>query len=103
MAFGIKRHELIKWKKQVTEGNNIAFLTHFWLHPRYPGITTVTKAGCSDIERLVQWGSSYGLKKEWIHLHDEFPHFDLIGDKQREILHKEKLWEHLRRFKLQDD
>jgi hypothetical protein len=99
MAFGIKRHELIKWKKQVTEGQ-IAFLTHFWVHPRYPGITTVTKAGCSDITRLVDWGNSYGLKKEWIHFHDDFPHFDLIGDKQKEILHKEELWEHLKRFEI---
>lgn len=99
MAFGIKRHELLNWKKQVTEGH-IAFLTHFWLHPRYPEITTVTKAGCSNVDRLVDWGRSYELKKEWIHFHDEFPHFDLIGDKQKEILHKEELWEHLKRFKV---
>jgi hypothetical protein len=100
MAFGIKRYELKNWKQQVTEGSDIAFLTHFWLHPRYPGITTVTKAGCSDIHRLIEWGRSYGLKKEWIHLHDEFPHFDLIGDMQKEILHKEQLLEQLERFKI---
>jgi hypothetical protein len=100
MAFGIKKYELMNWKKKVIEGNNIAFLTHYWLHPRYSGITTVTKAGCADIDRLVEWGRSYGLKKEWIHLHDEFPHFDLIGDMQKEILHKEELLEHLKRFNI---
>jgi hypothetical protein len=99
MAFGIKRDELKDWKQKVTRGK-IAFLTHFWLHPRYPGITTVTKAGCSDLERLVDWGISNGLKKEWIHLHDEFPHFDLIGDKQKEILHKENLLDQIKRFRI---
>lgn len=99
MAFGIKRSELRDWKRKVKEGE-IAFLTHFWLHPRYPGITTVTKAGCSDVNRLLAWAEAYGLKEEWIHFHPQFPHFDLIGDKQLEILQKEGLWDQVERFKI---
>jgi hypothetical protein len=99
MAFGIKRRELKDWKKRV-EGGEIAFLTHFWLHPRFPGITTVTKAGCSDVNRLIDWAKAYGLKEEWIHAHSQFPHFDLIGDKQLEILQKEGLWDQIERFRI---
>lgn len=95
MAFGLTRSELRDWKEKVVRGE-IAF----WLHPRYPGITTVTKAGCSNVQRLVDWGESYGLRKEWIHAHSEFTHFDLIGDKQLEILQKEELWDQIVRFKI---
>ena len=62
MAFGIKREELKAWKKAVSEGE-IAFLTHYWLDERFPGCKTVTKAGCSDIEKLTHWGKQYGLKR----------------------------------------
>jgi hypothetical protein len=99
MAFGIRRSELEEWMRKVRVGK-VAYLTHYWLHPKYPGITTVTKVGCSDIVRLKDWGKSYGLKPEWIHYRSEFPHFDLIGDTQKEILLKEGLNEHLQRFKL---
>jgi hypothetical protein len=99
MAFGIKREELNEWKRQVLSGQ-IAFLTHYWLHPRYPGITTVTKVGSSDVQRLIAWGKAYGLKKEWIHQRETFPHFDLLGEKQEEIMVAEKQFEQIRRFNL---
>lgn len=99
MAFGLKRSELKAWKEKVGRGE-IAFITHFWLHPRFPGITTVTKAGCYNVQRLLEWGESYGLKKEWIHAHSDYTHFDLIGDKQFEILEKEELWDQIERFKI---
>jgi len=37
---------------------------------------------------------------EWIHHHKDFPHFDLLGEKQVEILQKYQLTDHLRKFKL---
>lgn len=97
MAFGIKREELREWKKKVG-GGDIAFLTHYWIHPRYPQCTTVTKAGCADLQRLAEWGRAYGLKREWIDRRSDYPHFDLIGDKQKEVLRKERLTDHLERF-----
>lgn len=99
MAFGVKRAELNEWKQNVLQGD-IAFLTHFWLDDRYPDANSVTKVGSSDIERLAEWGEKYGLKKEWIHLRTNYPHFDLIGEKQLMILKKEKLFDHIKRFKL---
>lgn len=62
MAFGVKREELNRWKQAVKRGE-IAFLTHYWLDDRFPEAKTVTKAGCADIDKLVQWGVAYGLKK----------------------------------------
>ncbi|NMH74658.1 hypothetical protein HF078_16370 [Bacillus sp. RO2] len=97
MAFGINRGELQEWKEKVKSGE-IAFLTHYWIHPRYDGITTVTKAGCSDVNKLIKWGHQYGLKEEWIHKRNEYPHFDLIGDTQLEILKKEGQWNQINRF-----
>jgi hypothetical protein len=99
MAFGIKREELQLWKDAVTRGE-IAFLTHYWLDPRFPDITTVTKVGCSDIQLLSGWCESYGLNPAYIHHRPPFPHFDLMGRKQKEILHAEQLWHHLERFKM---
>jgi len=99
MAFGIKREELKAWKRKVQAGE-MAFITHYWIHPRYPNITTVTKAGCSDLKKLIAWGETYGLKKEWIHQRDEYPHFDLIGPKQKEILISEQLWDQIQKFHL---
>lgn len=98
MAFGIKREELIAWKQKVKNGE-IALITHYWIHPRYP-VDTVTKAGCSDLQKLMEWGQKYGLRKEWIHHRSEFPHFDLIGEKQIEILEEEGLYDQLTRFRL---
>ncbi|GIO70254.1 hypothetical protein VQ056_30105 [Paenibacillus sp. JTLBN-2024] len=99
MAFGINRKELDAWKKAVSRGE-IAFLTHYWLDPRFPGMTTVTKVGCSDLERLRAWCEAHDLPSRYIHNRNPFPHFDLIGPKQKEILIEEKLWEHLERFNL---
>ncbi|AJO58428.1 hypothetical protein ACMXZI_08030 [Bacillus subtilis] len=99
MAFGVKREELNRWKQAVKRGE-IAFLTHYWLDDRFPEARTVTKAGCADIDKLVQWGAAYGLKKEWIHKKSEFPHFDLLGETQKYILEQENLTDHLIRFHL---
>ncbi|WP_134686373.1 hypothetical protein [Brevibacillus migulae] len=99
MAFGINRKELEAWKKRVSEGK-IAYLTHFWTDPRFPGIHTVTKVGCADLERLTAWCVQNGLNPKYIHQRVEFPHFDLIGEKQKEILQKEELWEQLTRFRI---
>ncbi|MEC1437526.1 hypothetical protein P9D57_01950 [Bacillus sonorensis] len=101
MAFGINRQELYTWKRAVQNGE-IAFLTHYWLDDRFHDARTVTKAGCQNIEKLAAWGKQYGLKKEWIDRRSEFPHFDLMGQKQIEILTKEKLFSHIRRFRLQE-
>ncbi|USK90274.1 hypothetical protein [Rossellomorea marisflavi] len=98
MAFGINRTELNRWKKQVAQGK-IAFLTHYWLDSRFPDANTVTKAGCSDLDALIQWGRGYGLKPEWIdHRHKGYPHFDLLGEKQLQILMAEGLEDHIDRF-----
>ncbi|KAA0546826.1 hypothetical protein FZW96_12570 [Bacillus sp. BGMRC 2118] len=101
MAFGIKREELNTWKEKVKSGKEIVFLTHYWLHPSFPGIKTVTKAGCADLNMLEEWGRKYGLKPEWIHKREEFPHFDLIGDMQVDILLEEGITDQVKRFSLQ--
>jgi hypothetical protein len=95
VAFGIKRNELIEWKRKIDVGE-ISFLTHYWLDDRFPGFNTVTKVGCQDLEKLAQWGKKHGLKKEWIHhRRDGYSHFDLIGQKQADILKKEGRFEHI--------
>jgi hypothetical protein len=91
LAFGIKRQELLEWKAKIDRGE-LAFLTHYWLDDRFPDCKTVTKVGCSDLDKLIQWGKQYGLSPEWIDKRrDGYSHFDLLGDKQREILEKEGL------------
>lgn len=99
MAFGITRKELTQWKEAVTRGE-IAFITHFWLEPRFPGIYTVTKVGCTNLDHLAEWCLTNGLDPRYIHNRNPFPHFDLIGPKQKEILQKERLWDQLERFRL---
>jgi hypothetical protein len=99
MAFGIKRAELKQWKEAVTRGE-IAFLTHYWYDERFPGITSVTKVGCSDLQRLTAWCLTHGLNPKYIHHRPPFPHYDLMGTKQREVLRKEQQWEQVTRFKL---
>ncbi|WP_059170650.1 hypothetical protein [Bacillus sp. FJAT-27445] len=95
MAFGIKKKDIAEWKRKIDRGE-IAFLTHYWLDDRFPGCDTVTKAGCHDIEKLIKWGKKYGLQKEWIHHRpDGYSHFDLIGERQKEILLAEGLYEHI--------
>lgn len=97
MAFGIKRAELDQWKLEV-EAGNIAFLTHYWVDERFPGCSTVTKVGCSDLEKLKLWGKQYGLRPEWLDLRGEYPHFDLFGDRQKDILEAEGMIEQLQKL-----
>ncbi|GGH58875.1 hypothetical protein GCM10008014_31970 [Paenibacillus silvae] len=99
MAFGIKRQELAAWKEQVARGE-IAYLTHYWLDSRFPGITSVTKVGCADLDRLEQWCREHSLDPHYIHRRQPFPHFDLMGRRQKEILKQEGLNEHIFRFHL---
>lgn len=99
MAFGITRKQLINWKRKVMAGE-IAFLTHYWYDKRFPNYYTVTKVGCSEIVKLVEWGKRYDLKEEWIHHSEQYPHFDLLGEKQKEILICENLTDHLTKFDL---
>ncbi|WP_217596653.1 hypothetical protein [Cohnella sp. GbtcB17] len=99
MAFGVKRDELEAWKRRVAAGE-IAFLTHYWFEPRFPGIKTITKVGCADLSKLAIWCERHGLNPAYIHARRPFPHFDLIGDKQSEILRLEGQWEQLARFRI---
>jgi len=95
LAFGIKRRELEEWKAKIDRGE-IAFLTHYWLDKRFPNSKTVTKVGCNDLVKLINWGEKYGLKPEWIDIRPNgYSHFDLLGEKQLEILEKEGLTEHI--------
>lgn len=97
MAFGINREELKKWKQNVREGR-IAIITHYWQDDRFPESTSVTKVGCNDLAKLMKWGKKYNLRAEWIHLDEKFPHFDLFGAKQREILKAENKIDQIERF-----
>ncbi|MFC5700352.1 hypothetical protein ACFPVX_03570 [Cohnella faecalis] len=99
MAFGIRRQELQQWKDRVTRGE-IAYLTHYWLDPRFPDSRTVTKVGCANVERLAAWCEENGLPSRYIHRRDAYPHFDLFGPKQAEVLLRAGEWEQLRRFGL---
>ncbi|WP_018922414.1 hypothetical protein [Salsuginibacillus kocurii] len=97
MAFGIDRHELTEWKRKA-QNHEIAFITHYWIDENNPEYTTVTKVGCENLHLLKEWGSKYGLKPEWIHLREPFPHFDLRGEWQVYILKEEKKYNQLERF-----
>ncbi|WP_130859975.1 hypothetical protein [Gracilibacillus phocaeensis] len=99
MAFGIDRPTLKQWKQDVQQGK-ISFLTHYWLDDRFPDCRTVTKVGCSDYDKLVAWGQRYGLQEQWIHLDPQFPHFDLFGGIQKDILQKENQWQQIEQFRL---
>lgn len=95
MAFGIKREELRAWKRSIDQGE-IAFLTHYWMDERFPDCKTVTKVGCQDLKKLEEWGKVHGLRKEWIHIREDgYSHYDLLGEREREILLKEKKWTNL--------
>ncbi|WP_449539804.1 hypothetical protein [Ferdinandcohnia sp. Marseille-Q9671] len=98
MAFGIKRKELIEWKEKVSQGE-IAFLTHYWIDDRFPGAKTVTKVGCANIKTLIEWGQKYNIPSKYIHNRAGFPHFDLLGERQIEILKSENMLHQLERFK----
>ena len=99
MAFGISREELKLWKQRVRKGE-IAFLTHYWLDDRFPGCDTVTKDGWSDVEKLMSRGRKYGLSDHWIDYKTDYPHYDLFGEYQREILRQEQIWDQIERFKI---
>ncbi|ASN05611.1 hypothetical protein [Virgibacillus necropolis] len=99
MAFGLKREDLHLWKNNVKNGE-VSFLTHYWQDKRFPGCYTVTKVGCSNLDKLIKWGESYQLQASWIHLDKDFPHFDLFGEKQKEILMSENQLEQIKRFNL---
>lgn len=101
MAFGINRSELKAWKEAVSAGE-IAFLTHYWLDDRFPGCKTVTKAGCTDLAKLIEWGKRYGLKPEWIDHREDYPHFDLFGKIEVQALLDAGLVEQVNRFNLMD-
>lgn len=91
MAFGITKADLHQWKQEIDQGK-IAFLTHYWLDTRFPDCKSVTKVGCHDLEKLAEWGEDFQLKTEWIHHRkDGYSHYDLLGDKQIEVLEKEGL------------
>lgn len=92
MAFGIKKEELNRWKSVVMSGE-VALLTHYWYDERFPQYNTVTKAGCSDREKLIHWGKRHGLKEEWLHERARFPHFDLIGKWEKNILENERTFQ----------
>ncbi|ALC85514.1 MULTISPECIES: hypothetical protein [unclassified Bacillus (in: firmicutes)] len=98
MAFGITRDELNEWKRNV-HNEQIAFLTHYWVDKRFPGCNTVTKVGCSNLSILIEWGKQYGLKEEWIDFKEGYPHFDLFGKHEYDIMKKEGQLEQLKRFK----
>ncbi|RED61758.1 hypothetical protein [Cohnella lupini] len=100
MAFGITRAELNEWKAAVSRGET-SFLTHYWFDPRFPDIRTVTKVGNANLARLTEWCVGHGINPKYIHDRPPFPHFDLMGALQREVLMKENLAEHLDRFRLQ--
>lgn len=99
MAFGINRTELVQWKQDVLNGE-IAFLTHYWQDKRFPDCFTVTKVGCVDLIKLINWGKQYKLPPHWIDRHDKYPHFDLFGNKQIEVLLGEGKSSHITKFKL---
>jgi hypothetical protein len=99
MAFGISRAELEAWKAEVASGR-IAYLTHYWYDFRFPGVTTVTKVGCSDLDRLAAWCRRWDLDPAYIHRRGAYPHFDLIGPRQKAILAAEGFWSHIERFNL---
>lgn len=97
MAFGISRTELVEWKRRI-EAGEMAILTHYWLDPRFPNSTSVTKVGCQDTKRLAEWGRRYSLKEAWIDHKEDYPHFDLFGDIQEQVLVDEGLVDQYTRF-----
>ncbi|GAA4063088.1 hypothetical protein [Amphibacillus indicireducens] len=99
MAFGINRVELKKWQQNVL-ANEIAFITHYWLDERFPHATSVTKVGCADLDKLIEWGKQYQLRPEWIDLDPKYPHYDLFAPIQKEILAKEGYFDQIERFQL---
>ena len=102
MAFGIKRDELVAWKEKVRQGE-IAFLTHYWYDERFPTMKTVTKVGCSNRAKLIRWGEKYNIPAKYIDNRSDYPHFDLFGERQIEILREENMIDQLNRFRRKDE
>ncbi|GIQ67231.1 hypothetical protein DUZ99_17555 [Xylanibacillus composti] len=100
MAFGVSREELEAWKRKVLAGE-IAFLTHYWYETRFPEFRTITKVGCANLQKLKAWCESHHLNPRYIHYRDRYPHFDLIGSRQKEILLEEGHRDQVERFQLQ--
>lgn len=101
MAFGVSRQELTVWKQAVRSGE-LAYLTHYWQDNRFPYVRTVTKVGCTDLSRLIAWCEEYGLPSQYIHNRQPYPHFDLIGPRQLEILRHAGQIEQITRFRLEE-
>ncbi|WP_339250109.1 hypothetical protein NSQ43_10890 [Sporosarcina sp. FSL W8-0480] len=101
MAFGINRAELKAWKEKV-RNEEIAFLTHYWIDDRFPGCKTVTKVGCTNLDKLIEWGKTYGLKPEWIDHRKDYPHYDLFGKIELKALLDAGLIDQAHRFNLLD-
>lgn len=99
MAFGLTKEELAAWKKQVL-ANEIAIITHYWQDARFHEATSVTKIGCANLDKLIEWGKKYDLKAEWIDYKENYPHFDVFGKKQIEILIKERKFDQIKKFNL---
>ena len=99
IAFGITKAELNRWKQTVLKGE-IAFLTHYWYDQRFPNCKTVTKVGCSNIEKLQAWCIEHKLDPKYIHYKEKYPHFDLLGPYQLVVLENLGLHDHIERFKL---
>ena len=102
MAFGITREELNEWKAAVSRGE-IAFLTHYWLDGRFPQMKTVTKVGCCDYEKLMEWWRQNQLNPSYIHARERYPHFDLIGEHQKKILQLTGQYDQIKRFSIMED
>lgn len=102
MAFGINRSELNAWKSAVARGET-AFLTHYWYDARFPQFRTVTKVGIANLDLLAKWCVLHGLNPRYIHNRPPFPHFDLMGYKQKEILLRLNLAEHISRFRMDEE
>jgi len=102
MAFGITREELNDWKAAVSRGE-IAFLTHYWLDERFPHMKTVTKVGCSNYEKLMEWCRQHHLNPGYIHAREKYPHFDLIGEQQKKILQLTGQYDQIKRFGMMGD
>ncbi|EGL8220525.1 hypothetical protein IRK51_000978 [Listeria monocytogenes] len=102
MAFGVKRDEMELWKEKAARGE-IAIITHYWLDDRFPESKAVTKVACVDLKKLQQWGKQYGLAPDWIdNRRKNFPHYDLFGEMQLVVLKKEKAFEQIERFHLEE-
>lgn len=100
MAFGVKKNELKRYKKNVAN-NELAILTHYWSDDRFPDSNTVTKVAANDLETLKAWGKKLQLYDYMIDPEStKIPHFDLFGPIQVRVLKELKRWNMLNRFHL---